>query len=266
MASVNQLCFLRHHARLLEGPYLEIRSVRDKAVADIPRLFDKQAEFLRVCAQDGLDIDLVVDLTESYKNVRECFDRRQFGTIFCMSALEECHQPFALAENLTRLLRDDGKICLAGSFAATQKPAGPDFWRFTPAGIQRLFPFLVFRPDEAAAASSIADEFFPLESPPFIPFDPQCYRQKGFRLRGAVIRVLTRLAKFGLLRWLAGYPYLLVPTEILMIGRLPSGNAAKLKVLLEREDEVFAPDPKTYFDDLSGLKSSLESLADLPKQ
>jgi hypothetical protein len=64
-----------------------------------------------------------------------------------------------------------------------------------------------------------------------------------------------------------GYPYLLMPTEIFMIGRLPSGNAAKLKVLLQREDEVFAPDPKYYDeDDQSLLKSSLQSyLADLPK-
>jgi hypothetical protein len=263
MATSNQLSFVRHHAKLFNGPYLEIRSVGDKDASALRPLFQEQSEYFCLSAQDGCDIDLVFDLTEPFKKVSERLGRRQFGTIFCLSGLEECRQPFALAENLTRLLRDDGKICLAGSFAAAQKPHGPDFWRFTAAGIQRLFPFLVFRPDEAAAASSIADEFFPLESPPFIPFDLQSYRQKGFRLRGVVIRVLTRLAKLGLLRWLAGYPYLLVPTEILMIGRLPSGNAAKLKVLLEREDEVFAPDPNIALDDLSKFKSSLESMADL---
>ena len=264
MANRNQLSFIRQHANLFQGPYLEIVSKHEREVSNVRPLFQRQSEFTRVGAEgDYLDLDL----TESFRKVDERLGRRQFGTIFCLAALEECHQPFVLAENLTRLLRDDGKICLAGAFATAQRRVGPDYWRFTSAGIQRLFPFLVFRPDEAVAASARTGDFMPIETLPLIPFDPQYYRGRGLRFRGVVVKVLNALGKIGLLRWLVGYPYLLIPAEVIMIGRLPSGNAAKLKVLLEREDEVFAPDPKHLEEDVPSLLSAAVQnyLTGLPK-
>ena len=58
--------------------------------------------------QEGRGVDVVMDLTEGFEQVDKALGRRRFGTIFGLSALEHCREPFKMAENLMRLLKPGG--------------------------------------------------------------------------------------------------------------------------------------------------------------
>lgn len=69
------------------------------------------------------------------------------------------------------------------------------------------------------AATSRLGEFLPLDDEiGKIPFTIGGHRRKGRIVRGMTARSLALIARLGPLRWLAGYRYVLAPTNILMIG------------------------------------------------
>ncbi|MCK5100806.1 MAG: hypothetical protein KAR45_22040, partial [Desulfobacteraceae bacterium] len=142
-----------------------------------------------------------------------------FGTIFCMSVMEHCDQPFKMAENLTGLLKPGGKICLSVPFAWKFHGFPSDYWRFTPQGIEKLFPELEFNHSDCLASTSKKLELYkPDTEVGKINFSFKKQIKKGRFFRAISVKVLKTLSKVGFLRWLVGYRYLLTPTMINMIG------------------------------------------------
>ncbi|MBN2291232.1 MAG: hypothetical protein JXM70_02340 [Pirellulales bacterium] len=227
MGSANQLRFIEQHAHRFEGPFLETGSKDYGNTQNLRALFidtaDSAVEYVGVDLFDGTGVDVVADLAGDFNEIDSKLDGRRFGTIFCLSVLEHCENPFATAENLVHLLRPGGKICISVPFAFKLHAYPDDFWRFTPSGIRKLFEPLEFREEDSIWTTELNDGDFRQIDQQLgkLPFSLSAHLKSGHPLRGISAKTLSLLAKFGFLRWLAGYRYVLAPTDIIMIGSLP---------------------------------------------
>ena len=219
MGDVNQLLFVQKHAEHLYGPYLEVGSKDYGSTQDLESVLVNRGEYTRVDMQDGPRVDVVVDLTKPFAEIDRALGGVRFGTIFCLSVLEHCAEPFRMAENLTRLLKPGGKVCVSVPFAWQFHGYPSDYWRFTHEGVKRLFPRLAFDLRHGLSATSRKNEFKPIdEQIGKIPFGSKAHWREGRLLRGITAKSLRLLSKVGILRWLAGYRYVLAPTNLMMIG------------------------------------------------
>jgi SAM-dependent methyltransferase len=225
MGSINQLLFIQRHVAELAGPFLEAGAKDYGDTQDLRTVFRGRGEYLGADIESGPGVDVVLDFTRPFAEVDGLLGGRRFGTIFCLSVMEHCVQPFVMAENLTRLLLPGGKLCIAVPFAYRFHSYPSDYWRFTYEGVKILFPRLHFDPRAGTAATSRTGEFKPLdEELGLISFGAKWHRRKGHFLRGVAAKTLSWLGRIGILRWLAGYDYVLSPTEVMMIGTLPDGK------------------------------------------
>jgi SAM-dependent methyltransferase len=221
MGSINQLLFVKRHAAQLAGPYLEVGSKDYGNTQDLRSLFRGLGQYVGADIEAGPGVDAVLDFTRPFDEIDRVLGGRRFGTIFCLSVLEHCVQPFAMAENLTRLLAPGGKICISVPFAFQFHPYPSDYWRFTQEGVKVLFPRLDFDLRQGAAATCRTADFRPLDKElGLISFGSKWHRRQGHFFRGIVAKTLGALGRIGILRWLAGYPYVMAPTEVMMIGML----------------------------------------------
>jgi hypothetical protein len=219
MGDVNQHTFIEQRAAQFAAPYLEVGSRNYGSTQDLRSLFAGRGRYVGVDMLAGRGVDLVLDLTRDFADIDAALEGERFGSIFCLSVLEHCDQPFRMAENLTRLLRAGGQLCVSVPFAWQFHGYPSDYWRFTHEGVKKLFPGLEFNLSHGVAAQARAGEMTPLdEDIGKIPFSPRFHRDRGHRLRGISAGLLRTLARTGVLRWLAGYRYVMAPTMVTMIG------------------------------------------------
>lgn len=220
MGDVNQRIFVEKFAERLSGPFLEVGSKDYGSTQDLRSLFAGDQEYVGVDRVEGPGVDIVADLTQDFRSVDARVQGRRFGTIFCLSVLEHCDQPFTMAENLTRLLKPDGWLCLSVPFAWQIHAYPNDYWRFTPEGVRKLFPEIQFDIEESLAATSRQNDFRPLDDDlGKISFSFSRHRAGGHPLRGVSAKFLKVLSRVGVLSWLTGYRHVFAPTGVLMIGR-----------------------------------------------
>lgn len=204
-----------------EGPYLEVGSKDYGNTQDIKSLFPKTEKYIGIDMEEGPRVDIVLDLTKSMDEIDEKLGNIRFGTIFCLSVLEHCEDPFLVANNLTNLLKPEGQMCLSVPFALGFHGYPSDYWRFTHEGIRKLFPKLTFDLDRAAVATTRKNDFKGIdEKIGRIPFSSKYYFQRGFLFQGISAKFLKTLSRIGILRWLVDYKYVMPPTHIYMIGKL----------------------------------------------
>lgn len=220
MGDVNQLDFISAHKSGFSGPFLEVGSRDYGSTQDLGRLFPDQT-YIRADLSAGKSVDRVVDLTLPFEQVDAAFEGLRFGTIFCLSVMEHCAEPFKMANNLTRLLAPNGKIAISAPFAWKFHGYPSDYWRFTHEGIKRLFPDLDFGSGFNNATISGSSEVSPLDKEVgLIYLSGRWHRKNGHFLRGLSVDLLKFVARLGILRWLLRYRYVLAPTMINMIGTL----------------------------------------------
>ena len=223
MGDINHFLFIRRYADQFSGPYLEVGSKDYGSTQDLRPLFAGAETYVGLDMEEGPGVDVVCDLTYSFEDVDRRLGGVRFGTVFCLSVLEHCENPFSMADTLTRLLKPGGKICISAPFSWKFHGYPCDYWRFTHEGIRKLFPRLAFDLDRGAAATSRKGEFRRLnEETGKIPFSSKAHWREGHPVRGLSAKVLRTLSRVGLLRWLCGYRYVMAPTNILMIGTLNS--------------------------------------------
>ncbi len=226
MGDLNQLHFIQQHAASLVGPYLEVGSLDYGSTQNLRSIFADGGNYVGVDLHEGLGVDVVLDLTGEFQGIYAKLGALRFGTIFCLSVLEHCEQPFRMADNLTRLLKPGGALCVSVPFAWKYHAYPNDYWRFTQEGVRKLFPVLRFDLQQAVAATSRAGQFQPLDDDVGkIGFSTTFHRQAGHPIRGISAGVLRALSRIGIWRWLCGYRYVLAPTNIFMIGTLPVDSA-----------------------------------------
>lgn len=221
MGDVNQLIFISRYAEQLDGPLLEIGSKDYGSTQDLRSLFADKGTYVGVDMEDGPGVDVVLDLTEDFDRIDAKLGGRRFATIFCLSVLEHCEQPFKMAQNLTLLLKPGGRICIGAPFSWKVHAYPNDYWRFTPEGIKKLFPRVHFDIEQSVASTSKKNEFQKLDDElGKISFSFSKHRKAGHIIRGISAKLLKVLSRIGILSWLTGYRHLFAPTCILMMGQL----------------------------------------------
>lgn len=221
MGDVNQLLFIRRHLSLLSGPFLEVGSKDYGSTQDVRSLVVGRGEYVGADLAPGPNVDVVLDFTDDFARVDQALGARRFGTIFCLSVLEHCEQPFRMADNLTRLLRPGARICVSAPFAWKFHAFPSDYWRFTPEGIKRLFPHLRFDPEHTTCAGALEGQFGPPdEDLGRISLGFKAHRRAAHPGRGLSAKLLSVLAWARVFPWLAGQRYILLPTNVMMIGTL----------------------------------------------
>jgi hypothetical protein len=219
MGDRNQLAFIDQNRDRFQGPFLEVGSRDYGSTPDIRGLFPG-ADYTGLDMSEGKGVDIALDLTLPFEDIDAALGGNRFHTIFCLSVMEHCDQPFVMAENLTRLLANGGMLYLSVPFAWKFHGYPSDYWRFTHAGVKKLFPQLVFEDSLDHMATSRPGETRQLdESVGLVPMSSKWHRQQGYPARVISIGLLRLLSALGILRWLTGYRYLLAPTMINMIGR-----------------------------------------------
>jgi hypothetical protein len=221
MGDVNQLTFVQKHQQNLEGPYLEIGSRDYGSTQDLRSVFASKDMYIGIDMLSGPGVDIALDMTENFQNINSALNGMRFGTIFCLSVLEHCQQPFKMAENLTLLLKPKGQIVISVPFSWKIHGYPNDYWRFTSEGVKKLFPKIEFDDKRCFAATSKKNEFQKIDGHfGKITFSYSNHRGKGHTFRGISAKLLKVLSRIGIGSWLTGYHYLHAPTNIMMIGRL----------------------------------------------
>ncbi|GAB4137490.1 MAG: hypothetical protein Tsb009_05060 [Planctomycetaceae bacterium] len=219
MGDVNQLLYVQSIADRISGPILEIGSRNYGNTQDLRSLFSDRGEYVGIDMSDGKGVDLVLDMTEDFEVVDAALKGKRFGTIFCMSVLEHCAQPFRMADNITRLLKPDGCLCVSVPFAWQFHGYPSDYWRFTHEGVKQLFDGIDFSDQPGASVTSRKGDFRSLDSNiGKIPLSGGYYRKRGQWLRSIAAGCGRFLTRLGIGRWLFGYRYVMAPTMITMMG------------------------------------------------
>ena len=220
MGDINQLIFVRKYVELFKGPFLEVGSKDYGSTQDLRFLFADKDEYIGIDMEDGPGVDVVFDLTKDFGQIDKRLCGQRFGTIFCLSVLEHCEQPFKMAENLTLLLEPEGQICISVPFSWKIHAYPNDYWRFTPEGVKKLFPGIKFNMEQSLAASSERNDFREFDDElGKISFSFTKHCANGRILCGISAKFLKILSRVGVLHWLTGYRHVFAPTVIFMIGK-----------------------------------------------
>ncbi|MBN2376912.1 MAG: hypothetical protein JXD22_10950 [Sedimentisphaerales bacterium] len=220
MGNINQTIFIRNNIKQLSTPCLEVGSKDYGNTQDIKALFAGKGKYVRVDMEQGPTVDVVVDFTEDFEVIDEKLQGQRFATVFCLSVMEHCANPFKMAANMSQLLTPGGKIIISAPFCWRLHAFPSDYWRFTHEGIKQLFPDVVFDMDKSFATTGKKNDFHSLSEKDYgrIFFSFDRHRKKGHFIRGISAELLKLLARIGILKWLAGHRYLMPPTNVVMIG------------------------------------------------
>ncbi|MBW8015803.1 MAG: class I SAM-dependent methyltransferase [Planctomycetes bacterium] len=221
MGDINQYYYIESNSDLFEGPFLEIGSKDYGNTQDLRPLFKDKGDYTGTDMFSGKGVDIVQDMTVDFDRLSEVFDNKRFGTIFCLSVLEHCENPFKMAENITRLLKPGGHIVLSVPFCWQIHGYPQDFWRFTPQGIKKLFSEIDFIDEKSLACTSRPNDFRKIdEELTKITFSYTAHKKDGNLVRAVSAKLLKMLSKVGVLKWLTGYRYLFPATNIFAIGKV----------------------------------------------
>jgi hypothetical protein len=218
MGYKNHELFIEQHKTLFRGPFLEIGAKDYGSTVNLRDRFPGEA-YVGIDMEEGKGVDAVLDLTKPFEEIDAALGGQRFGSIFCLSVLEHCAQPFIMASNITRLLRPGGLVYVSAPYAWKFHGYPSDYWRFTHEGVKKLFPDLDFDMNIACASTDMVGDFRPID-------EDLCrtrlagswHRRRGLFLRGVGADMLALLGNLGLLRWLTQHRYLIPPTCLEMVG------------------------------------------------
>lgn len=154
MGDKNQLHFLKARVPAVDGPVLEVGS---KAYGAFTTDFRKTypGEYCGVDLAGGEGVDVVADLSRTLGPLKA----GHYSLVICCSVLEHVDQPWAMADNLTRLLRPGGRIYISVPWTWRYHAYPDDYWRFSWSGIKALFPSITW--EQPMFSTTREGEIFP---------------------------------------------------------------------------------------------------------
>jgi len=222
MGFKNHELFIKRHQTRFRGPFLEIGAKDYGSTVNLRAMFPGET-YVGIDMAEGKGVDLTLDLTRPFEEIDAALAGRRFGTVFCLSVMEHCAQPFLMADNITRLLAPGGMLYVSVPYAWKFHGYPSDYWRFTPEGVKKLFPGLAFDMAEARTSTDVVGDIQPVdEDLARIRISASWQREKGRFLRGLGAGMLSLLGALGLIAWLTRHRYLMPPTCIEMIGCAPA--------------------------------------------
>jgi 2-polyprenyl-3-methyl-5-hydroxy-6-metoxy-1,4-benzoquinol methylase len=217
MGDLNQLDFIKKNIKKFQAPYLEIGS-RYGLTWEMRKLFS-DSEYIGIDMEDGPGVDVVLDLAKDFTSVDRILKRKRFNTVFCLSVLEHCSNPFIMAENITNLLNKNGVLYVSVPFSWAFHAFPSDYWRFTPEGVRILFPKMVFNIENSNMSTSDIGDIRKIDNDLCrIRFSASKFlRQKKYGM-AATAAIIKMTRKLGIASWIFKYRYLFPPVLINMIG------------------------------------------------
>jgi hypothetical protein len=220
MATDSVIEFGRRYSHLFESPILEVGSkiqpgYRQRRPREIHNEEIPAGHWLGIDIQAGEGVDAVLDLGKPGEVNR--FNSRRFRTIHCHCVLAHVLDIFVMAQSIQQLLVEGGYLYLSVPFAWKIHRIPFDLWRFTPQGIDFLFPSIFFEPDLCAFSTRRSGEFFPVDTWPEMPLGSGLAKTNW--LFSTLVRLLRRLR---LDEGFFQHRALLAESILLMIGRKAS--------------------------------------------
>ena len=162
MASVNVIDWIEKNSRYVGKDVLEIGSKKhnDHEFLGLRDYLGKKKPDVSLLGCDistGENVDVVVDLAGSPKSIKKALGNRQFDTLFCVSVLEHIPNVFAASNNMMNLLKTGGSLFVSVPFVFRYHGYPGDLWRFTPEGIQYLFPDVDFADYRHSTVSTLEE-------------------------------------------------------------------------------------------------------------
>lgn len=218
MGDINQMNFVKRNMAQIKPPIFEV-GAKDYGSTQIFRDLFKDQVYVTADMEEGKNVDLVLDLTTDIDDIKNKLPVKSFNTIMCFSVLEHCNNPFKMAENLTELLADGGKIFIGVPFSWHIHAYPSDYWRFTPEGIKVLFPKLNFDLHQGETTTNLPNETKALNKN-LCNINIRGFRDeiKNRRL-GYLTAILLYVFKgLGIMKEIVKHDLLFPPTMITMIG------------------------------------------------
>lgn len=217
MATLAIVRFGKKHSPLFSGPVLEVGSKTQPGYEQFsPREIHLQGgatDWLGVDIEEGAGVDRVFDLCRC--GGAEQLGEGHFGTVHCHCVMEHVPDIFVMARNIERVLRPGGVLYLSVPFAWKLHRIPLDLWRFTPQGVDYLFPHIEFRSEHCGVSTRHPERFYAIDQFPELKLGSELAGH-GFFLSSAV----QLLRKLGLDRGLFwGQRALLVECCLMMVGR-----------------------------------------------
>lgn len=169
MATPSQIGYLKTNLDSIKNPILIVGSKQyDFDKMNIRKFLIENGKRLitGIDISEGDGVDEVVDITQSDSEFVKK-NKKHFNTILCMEIMTHVKNPFAAADNMTKMMADNGTAIFSECFVRKISKMPADYWRFTYDGTKTLFSGLVF--DDSKAMISLTREkeeaLYPLKHP-----------------------------------------------------------------------------------------------------
>lgn len=180
MGNACQLEFVKRHRQRVDGPVLEIGSKDYGNTSDFRPMFAEQG-YLGVDQFPGEGVDRVCDLTADFDTVAQQLGQDAFSAVICLSVLEHCGDPFAMARNISRLVKPGGTLFLSVPWVWSIHGYPDDYWRFTPSAVKLLFPDFHMDTEASHWASKQPDWSRPIDQTKLIVRPEQLLKGKWWQ-------------------------------------------------------------------------------------
>lgn len=226
MGDMNQFKFVKSNAHRVKEPILEVGSKNYGNTPDYRSLFP-DFEYIGVDMEEGGGVDAVLDLTDEFEIIDAKLNGKRFKTVICASVLEHCANPFKMCNNLTRLLDDNGIVFIGVPFSWRIHGYPSDYWRFTPDGVEMLFPEMEFDINDGNLSTSTIGETAPIDEYMFSVLNIDKGLKKKIYCYSMLI-LIRAFRKIRILPQIFDYPYVFPPVMVNMIGEKIPKNKLRL--------------------------------------
>ncbi|MBI4245270.1 MAG: methyltransferase domain-containing protein [Planctomycetes bacterium] len=156
MGDVNQKIFLKKMIPEVEGPIIEIGS-KDYGNTSSFRDFYTGNEYIGTDQEAGKGVDVVIDLMTTIHPLKENY----FELGISCSVLEHCSKPWIMADNISRLIKQNGKLYLSIPWVWRYHPYPDDYYRFSYKAIPILFSG--FQWGDSYYSTNVEEEIFRID-------------------------------------------------------------------------------------------------------
>ena len=214
MATKQTIKFGKLHSSEFFEPVLEIGSkIYPNYTQFSPRTINPQNnDYLGIDIAEGEGVDLIVNFSE-IGIVQKLGWEDKFNTIHCHCILEHVPDIFTFSKNIQQALKTSGVLFITVPFAWKIHRIPVDLWRFTPQGIDYLFPKICFKVDQCAFAIRKKDEFLPID------IGPEFHLGSRLEENGKILSYTIRLLrKLGFDKGYFRERALLFESNLMMVG------------------------------------------------
>lgn len=159
-----------NHQQLFKDPILEIGSLmHDSYSQETPRSIHSNAtQYIGIDIFPGKGVDHVINLCD-HTQIPEAWTENggYFNTVHCHCVLEHVVNIFSMAENISKIIKEDGVVYITVPFTWKIHRIPLDMWRFTPQSIDFLFSKFMF-PKEYCYLTTRKGEIFDIDKMPEI--------------------------------------------------------------------------------------------------